>query len=177
MTNRYAFPALTNIASTPSGRHAGLQGLACITLLMLSRTQLLAGAPDILGAVAHSFTHQLTIMGTNFGPATGSPVVRLAGRQLTLATWSAVKIVANLPAALAPGRYQLTVTVDTLTGGFDVTIGAAGPQQPAGPAAAACTQAASGSQDPQGPPRPTTFPYAITGSIPDFDIPVFQICG
>lgn len=177
MTNRYSFPALTHVAQTPIGKRAGLQALACVTLMMLSRTQLLAATPNIVSAVANSSTHQLTIAGTSFAPAAGSPVVKLDGLQLTLVTWNAVKIVASLPTSFGSGTYQLTVTAGTLTGSFDVAIGAVGPQGPTGPTGPAGPQGPAGAQGPQGPAGTITLPFSGTGSASDFSQPVFEIVG
>ncbi len=102
--------------------------------------------PVITSAIINSTTKQITIVGTNLLPASGSPVVDLDGVALTLVSSSSTKIVADLPAGLAAGSFQLTVGA----GVFDVTNGAIGPAGPTGPAGATGATGATGPTGPAG---------------------------
>ena len=79
--------------------------------------------------------NQITILGQGFDPTGLAPTVTLSSSTLTVVSFSKTSIVAALPAGTKAGSYPLTVTnsgANTLT--FDVTIGAVGPQGPAGAA-------------------------------------------
>ena len=88
----------------------------------------------------------LNISGSNFGSQVGT--VKLGGSTLTVVSWSAGRIVANLPATTVPGMYLLVVTIKPLPliAVADVTLGAVGPQGVVGP------------QGPAGPQGPTGLP-------------------
>jgi len=130
-----------------------LQALLSLgTLALAQQTLTAATTPNIESAAVNSSANQITIIGTNLAPATGSPTVRLEGTQLALVTWNSTKILAGLPAGLGPGTFKLTVTTGNTVGSFDVTNGVVGPQGPAGPQG---TAGATGPAGPQGPAGPT----------------------
>ena len=114
-----------------------------------------ASKPIVDGAVPNYSTSQLTITGTGFGASI--PKLDLDGLVLSVITHTATKIVATLPSGLQAGSYMLSVTANGLTGTFDLTIGAAGPQGPQGvqgpqgPQGLQGSQGAPGPQGPQGP--------------------------
>jgi hypothetical protein len=119
-----------------------------------------AAAPLIVSAVVNSVQNQITIAGQHLTPKKGSPTVDLDGTLLTLISSSSTQIVADLPAGLGAGTFQLTVSNGT-SASFEVTIGAVGPQGPAGPqgpkGATGATGPAgpTGAQGPQGSQGPT----------------------
>lgn len=94
------------------------------------------GIPVILSADAQG--QNLFISGTNFGAAQ-PPKVTLGGSALTVSSYSPTSIVAALPDGILPATYFLLVlsykqTTDVgIPAVFDVTLGAVGPQGPAGP--------------------------------------------
>ena len=104
----------------------------------------------------------LFITGTDFGVAK-PPKVTLGGGELAVSSHSQTTIVAALPAGLPPASYELVVVSfrkaddNGRAASFDVTIGAVGPQGPAGPAGAAGPQGPAGpagATGPQGPAGP-----------------------
>jgi len=111
-------------------------------------------APVIVSAVADLVHSQITITGQRLTPATGSPTVHLDGTLLTLVSSSSTQIVADLPAGLGAGAFELTVSNGTSTN-FDVTIGTVGPQGPAGPTGAQGPKGATGATGPAGPTGPS----------------------
>lgn len=117
-----------------------------------------AGGPAIFTAVINSSSSQITITGQNFSPAGTAPTVTLVPARLTLVSFTNQNIVANVPTGFAPGSYLLVVTnSNSQTGGFDVTLGNAGPPGapgPAGPQGATSPQGAAGPAGAQGPAGP-----------------------
>jgi len=111
-------------------------------------------APVIVSAVADLVHSQITIAGQRLTPATGSPVVTLDGTTLTLVSAASTQIVADLPAGLGAGAFNLTVSNGT-SASFDVTVGTVGPQGPAGPTGAQGPRGAAGATGPAGPTGPT----------------------
>jgi hypothetical protein len=79
-----------------------------------------AQAPSILSASINSTLNQVTINGTHLATATAAPTVTLDGAPLALVNYSGTQIVATGFPTLGTGTFQLKVTVDTLTGTFDV---------------------------------------------------------
>jgi len=121
----------------------------------------------ILAAQPQFPANTVTITGTNFG--TGTPSVSLDGSALTVTSSSATRIVAKLPASIAPGSYLLAVKAakkgkeddeegDSAT--FVLTLGAVGPQGPIGPigpqgpVGPQGVTGATGAQGPIGPQGP-----------------------
>jgi hypothetical protein len=154
-----------------------LLALSCPVFAQLSPAA--STAPVIVSAVADLVHNQITITGERLAPATGSPVVTLDGTTLTLVSSAATKIVADLPAGLGAGAFELTVNNGT-SASFDVTIGTVGPQGPAGaqgprgatgatgpagPKGAAGATGSTGPAGPTGPSGPTgaTGPQGPTG--------------
>jgi hypothetical protein len=95
-------------------------------------------------------TNEITLRGTGFDLAGRAPAVSFNGTKLTLVSFAASTLIANLPAGISAGTYELVVTnsfgVSAL---FDVTYGAVGPQ---GPAGAPGVQGPAGTQGAVGPP-------------------------
>lgn len=96
--------------------------------------------PVITGATANLATNPatLTIAGQNFG--TVPPTVKFANAPLTVSSFSATSVVANLPAGVSAGSYQVVLVNNTNPNSllrtslpFDVTLGSGGPQGPPGP--------------------------------------------
>jgi trimeric autotransporter adhesin len=78
---------------------------------------------DILSAAANSNLTAITIRGTGLQPPSGKPTVSLGSYTLAVASnFTNVQIVADLPANLKPGTYNLEVTANGAAN-FDVTIG------------------------------------------------------
>jgi hypothetical protein len=118
--------------------------------LLVSLAQAQFGIPIIYDATLDRSAGTLTLTGVNFGP---SPTVTLGGvLPLTVLNSSATKIVASVPAALAPGSYLLFVKFSNFTVSlFEATIGAVGPQGPPG---------APGTPGPPGAPGASGAPGA-----------------
>ena len=106
-----------------------------------------------VGYAPDTSPNQITINGVNFG--TQPPTVRLRGVALALVSRTAIKIVATLPAGIAPGTYLLSVSParsnnrdddddNPKTVLFNVAIGAVGAQGPAGTAGAQGLTGANG---------------------------------
>src|SRR5712691_10342292 len=100
----------------------------------------------------------LVIDGTGFG-VSAIPQVFLGDTELEVSTFSDTTIVATQPSAAVPGTYALRTTtwfggekrsraLRGVNSGFMVTLGATGPQCPAG------APGAPGAQGPQGPAGP-----------------------
>jgi hypothetical protein len=100
--------------------------IACMTMAAMSVAQAASTAPVIVSAAINSSANQITITGQRLAPATGSPVVKLDGTALTVASSSAMQIVAGMPAGLGAGTYQLSVSTGGVATDFDVTIGGPG---------------------------------------------------
>lgn len=102
-------------------------------------------------------TGLLTIDGANL-PA--SPAVFLSSSQLTVLTAGPARIQALLPVGIPPASYRLVVTgagKSATSASFTVTIGAVGPQGPAGESGLPGIQGPPGPEGPpgaQGPPGP-----------------------
>ena len=171
----------------PCGHHAPLF-LACAALSVIP--VMAQSPPAITSAVANLAVtpSTLTINGTNFG--TAAPTVTLAGTPLSLLSYTNTVLVAELPATLTPGSYDLSVSIPATNPGgiltanigdqevvspapprksaigtFLVTIGTVGPEGPTGPAGPV---GATGSQGPPGPVGPAgmqgpTGPIGATG--------------
>jgi hypothetical protein len=102
--------------------------------------------------------NQITILGQGFDPTGLAPTVTFSTSTLTVISFSKTSIVAALPPGTKAGSYPLTVTnsaANTLT--FDVTVGAVGPQ---GPAGVAGPQGLTGAAGQQGLPGPQGTPGA-----------------
>jgi trimeric autotransporter adhesin len=78
---------------------------------------------DILSAATNSNLTSITIRGTGLQPPSGKPTVSLGAYTLAVGSnFTNVQIVADLPANLKPGTYNLEVTANGAAN-FDVTIG------------------------------------------------------
>ena len=140
--------------------------VACLCVLTLCSVVSPAVAADanalqILSAQPAFPSNTLTITGQNFGP--GLPTVQLGGTNLTVVSHTANQILANLPAGIAPGSYLLAITAAGNGAGnqsqnnyvtFALTIGAAGPQGPAGIQGPQGLIGLQGPQGVQGTPGP-----------------------
>ena len=129
----------------------------CAFLLIFAPLGALAATPVVNNGTINYQTNQITLTGTGFEPAKAKPVVQFNGVALAVTAFSNTQVVATLPAGLAAGTFDLTVTnsqgnsVD-----FNMTYGATGPQGPAGVAGP------TGVQGPAGP-MGTTGATGATG--------------
>jgi hypothetical protein len=145
--------------------------VAAAAWLISSAALVHAQTPTIVSTTINSTTKQITIIGTDLLPTSGSPVVHLDRALLTLVSSSSTQILASLPTGLTAGSFRLTVSNGTSTPGvFDSTYGAVGPQGATGPAGAAGPQGAPGPAGPAGPTGPQgpagtiTLPFNGTGT-------------
>ncbi len=136
-----------------------------LTLAILGALGLAAAADDnepgpksqlvIISAEADAQGERLTVRGLNFG---NSPLrVTLGLVDLPVLTAGPDVLVAELPPALAPGTYLLTVARGPSkrdAGVFDVAIGTVGPPGPAGPQGPKGDKGDTGPQGAQGFPGP-----------------------
>ncbi len=79
-----------------------------------------AQPPTILSASINTDLNQITINGVNLATATAAPTVALDGASLAVVNYSPTQILASGFPTLGTGTFRLKVTVDTLTGVFDV---------------------------------------------------------
>ena len=131
-------------------------------------------AQTIQRATSDSALITLTIQGQNLG--TNRPMVTLGGTSLVVTSFSSTKVVATLPAGIAPASYLLVFTrASGDTTSFVATIGAVGPQGPQGaggppgPQGPAGPRGATGATGPVGSPGPTGAtgaqgPQGVTGT-------------
>ncbi|MFL6519785.1 MAG: IPT/TIG domain-containing protein [Chthoniobacterales bacterium] len=154
----------------------------CPALLLCATGLASAAAPVISQANVTGTT--LKIVGTDLQhrePAKHPTVVTLGSVRLPTTSVTANMVVAQVPAAIAPGSYLLTVDTGEAQGdGSWVTVGAVGPQGPTGPKGDTGPQGltgptgATGPQGPIGPkgdtgaqgstgPKGDTGPQGLTG--------------
>ncbi|MGD1093702.1 MAG: IPT/TIG domain-containing protein [Bryobacteraceae bacterium] len=170
----------------------GLVNLALSRILTLSSIVFVfaavvcAQAPVIDAASVNYGTSRLTISGSNFGTGS-SPTVSLGTVAMVVQSYSATSVVAAFPSgsplsSFAPGSYLLTAQFQVpgrsptfASETFDVTLGTAGPQGPAGatgsqgPTGATGSRGpagATGSQGPQGSIGPSTVYYSAQKVYP-----------
>src|SRR6478672_370157 len=130
----------------------------CPALLLCATGLANAAPPVILQANVTGTT--LKIVGTDLQhkePAKHPTVVALGSVQLPTTTVTGNMVLAQVPAAIPPGSYLLTVTTgDAPSDESWVTVGAVGPQGQTGP---------KGDTGPQGPtgPKGDTGPQGPTG--------------
>jgi hypothetical protein len=144
-----------------------MRRIASVLLLVFCPLLAVAATPVVNSGAINYSTNQITLTGTGFEPAKTKPTVSFNGIALTVSTFSNTQIVANLPAGLTPGTFDLTVTNSQgLSVDFNVTYGATGPQGPAGPAGAAGAKGATGPAGPAGATGATgaTGPRGLTGA-------------
>ncbi len=119
-------------------------------VLLLGSLFAAAATPLVNNSEINYTSNQITINGQGFS---NNPVVLFNAINLApLVSATPQKIVANLPAATAPGTYRLNITNNA--GNiyeFDVTFGAVGPQGPIGPMGIQGPQGFTGQQGPAGP--------------------------
>jgi len=133
----------------------------------------LAATINVSSADLSTTPPKLSISGQTFG--TGGSVL-LGTTALTIASWSATLIVANLPAGVTPGTYLLTLNDrrGRAIATSEVTIGAqgvqglqgpVGPSGPVGPQGAAGPKGDTGAQGPKGDTGATglTGPQGLQG--------------
>jgi hypothetical protein len=142
-------------------RHTLILTFCCACLAFAQNaTDAAAAAPAIEEAAVNYTTSpvQLTITGSNFG--TSAPTVTVDGLPLTLVSYSATIVVADLPNSLIPpagpaASYLLVLTNNGSKAqpsvDFDLTIGAVGPQGSQGPAGPGGAQGLQGTTGPAGP--------------------------
>jgi N-acetylneuraminic acid mutarotase len=139
-----------------------------LLLCSLAASQAAYSAPSPIGtavtiesASINYSTNEISIHGSGFDPARIAPTVTFNGTRLTLVSFTASLIVANLPTGTGVATFQLIVTNSTGgTTSFDVTYGAVGPTGAQGPAGA------NGAQGPQGPagPQGSIGPQGTSGA-------------
>src|ERR1700722_2860526 len=148
------------------------RSLVVFAVLLLSTLSALAAVQLVLiNNISIKYgNNQITINGSGFDPSGTAPIVSFNGTNLVLVSYTNGVVVAKLPASVAAGTYQLSVTnSQSLFWIFDVTYGAVGPQGPpgmtgppgpqgpvgpSGPAGAAGAQGPAGPTGPQGPQGP-----------------------
>jgi len=143
-----------------------------VLAIILSVTMLLSsaradfGPPIVYGATVDTNANTLTLTGVNFGQ---SPTVTLGGvLPLTVQSSSGTQIVANVPAALAPGSYLIFVKFSNFTVAvFEATVGAVGPRGPQGPAGPTGATGATGPPGASGAPgQAATIQVGTTTTLP-----------
>lgn len=76
----------------------------------------------MINSITINYTsNQITMTGTGFRTAGNAPAVTFNGVSLALVSFSHTQIVANLPAATAPGTYRLDV-INTVNGFFEMDV-------------------------------------------------------
>lgn len=129
--------------------------------ILLSAVLLLASLPAIAaksttpmvnsGTISYS-NNQVTLEGSGFAPSTFTPALLFNGAAIAVSSFSDTQIVATLPAGIAAGTFNLTVTNSSgISTVFDMTYGAIGPQGPAGPAGPVGVMGPQGPMGPAGP--------------------------
>jgi hypothetical protein len=117
-----------------------------VALLLFAPPLAVAAVPVVQSGTINYVTNQITLTGSAFQPAKAKPTVLFDGTALTVTSSTNTQIIATLPAGVAPGTFDLTVSN---SGGnsvvFDMSYGAIGPQGLAGPAGP------TGAQGPSGP--------------------------
>src|ERR1700733_12191624 len=154
--------AYQSVTEPGSNAHTVWRNVVIFALLV---SGYMAGAGDasaaslVLSAKVNYTTKQLTISGSGFPSA--PTAIFLGTVALSLASWTSTGIVANFPAATPPssfaaGGYILLIEFGSQSfAGFDMTLGAAGPQGPQGPAGATGPAGPTGATGSQGPAGPT----------------------
>lgn len=119
--------------------------------------------PVIAEVRANAANTALTISGANLDGGLPRVTLGVSATPLAVTSASSTQLVAQLPVGLAPGSYLLTLSIarkkdksddDSRADEFWVTLGAVGPQGPAGPAAkdgAMGPAGPVGATGPQGP--------------------------
>lgn len=127
----------------------------------------LTHAITVDSAVPNYTNNQLTIVGTAFGTA---PTVKLDAQPLTLVSYTATQIVADLPTSIGSGSFLLTVTSGKSSTSFDLSLGVVGPQGiqgppgPLGPPGPIGPQGPQGTQGAPGPQGPAGATLGFTGT-------------
>lgn len=120
-----------------------------------------SSAPVVQSATINYITNQVTLNGSGFLPIKSPPpTVLFGGNALALSSFSDTQIIATLPAGLAPGSFNLTVTSSAGSFVFALAYGAIGPQGPAGPAGPVGAKGPAGPMGLTGPQGP----QGITGA-------------
>ena len=128
-----------------------LLAVLCVAGSRSSAQDATSHPPTIVSATADFAVQppQLTITGTYFGSS--KPTVNLDGLPLSVTTFTATNIVAQLSANQAAGSFLLQVkTASGQLAAFDATLGTTGPQGVAGPQGPQGPQGPGGPQGPQG---------------------------
>ena len=111
----------------------------------------------------------ISINGINFTLAKGVPVVTLNDMVLVIGPYTDTTLQAKLPSGFPAGNYLLTVSIgndSTDYDGFNLSIGAVGPQGPKGDTGATGAQGPKGDTGPIGPQSPIgpQGPIGLTGA-------------
>jgi hypothetical protein len=107
--------------------------------------------PVIENGTINYVSNQLTLTGSGFEPSKKLPQVQFNGNSLIVISASDAQVVAQLPAVVVPGTYDITLSASGCDNvDFNLTYGAAGPQGPAGPAGAQGMQGLPGLPGPTG---------------------------
>jgi hypothetical protein len=123
------------------------------TLLLLTPSFAFAAQiPAVNNGVINYTTSQITLTGSGFLPGKVAPTVLFNNIKLTLVSDTATQIVASVPAGIAAGTFNVSVTNSQGNSGtIDITYGATGPQGPAGPAGAPGPAGPAGATGATGP--------------------------
>ncbi len=109
-------------------------------------------APVILSGTINYVSNQLTLTGSGFEPTKREPVVKFNGNNLILVSANDAQIVAQLPAVVVPGTFDVTITPNGCESiDFNMTFGAVGPQGPMGIPGANGAPGTAGAPGPPGP--------------------------
>src|ERR1022692_3205709 len=142
-----------------------LLAVLCVAGSRSSAQDAASHPPTIVSATADFAVQppQLTITGTYFGSS--KPTVNLDGLPLSVATFTATNIVAQLSANQAAGSFLLQVkTASGQLAAFDATLGTTGPQGVAGPQG---PQGPTGSPGPAGPGTNLQLTHLLYSQPPD----------
>jgi hypothetical protein len=134
-----------------------LRGITVLALAMDAscRFGAAAGGPVMNSGTINYPKNQVTLTGSGFEPENAAPTVEFNGAALRVVSATNDRIVATLPATVAPGTFR--IKVEPKSGGsavFDMTYGAVGPQGPAGAPGQAGAPGAAGPAGPAGPTGP-----------------------
>src|ERR1700723_1401406 len=127
-----------------------------------------AQTPVIDHATVDLAKSYISLAGSNFSPTGVAPRVSVGGTSRTVYSFTNTALVVEVPSTLAAATYLVTVTNGVPhAGSAYVTVGAVGPQGPAGatgPQGPQGPAGATGPAGPQGPPGTVTLPFSGNGA-------------